>query len=64
MTHADTYNIIYPLQHGSHKSRLCETQLLAFVDNVSKNLEDRKQRDILIKVFSMVFEHVSNLCIN
>ena len=36
MTHADTHNILYPLQHGLRRFRSCETQLLEFIDDVSK----------------------------
>ena len=34
MSHADTHNILYPLQHGFRTGRSCETQLLEFIDDV------------------------------
>ena len=43
MTHADNHNILYPLQHGFRKNRSCETQLLEFIDDVTKNIETSKQ---------------------
>jgi hypothetical protein len=36
MTHADNHNILYPLQLGFRKNRSCETQLLEFIDDVTK----------------------------
>jgi hypothetical protein len=35
MSHADTHNILYPLQHGFRTGRSCETQLLEFIDDVT-----------------------------
>jgi hypothetical protein len=43
MSHADTHNILYPLQHGFHTGRSCETQLLEFIDDVTLNMENGKQ---------------------
>jgi len=31
MSHAEHHNILYPLQHGFHPGRSCETQLLEIV---------------------------------
>ena len=52
MNHADTPNILYPLQHGFRKFRTCETQLLEFIDDVTTNIENSIQTDILIMDFS------------
>ena len=60
MNHADSHNILYPLQHGFRKSRSCESQLIEFVDDISKNLEEGKQSDILIMDFSKAFDKVSH----
>ena len=38
MTHADNHNILYPLQLGFRKNRSCETQLLEFIDDVTKKI--------------------------
>ena len=46
MSHADTHNILYPLQHGFRTGRSCETQLLEFIDDVTLNMENGKQTDI------------------
>ena len=60
MSHADTHNILYPLQHGFHTSRSCETQLLEFIDDVTLNMENGKQTDILVMDFSKAFDKVSH----
>ena len=60
MTHSDKHNILYPLQHGFRKNRSCETQLLEFVDDVTKNMENSKQTDVLIMDFSKAFDKVSH----
>jgi hypothetical protein len=60
MTHADNHNILYPLQHGFRKNRSCETQLLEFIDDVTKNMENSLQTDVLIMDFSKAFDQVSH----
>ena len=60
MNHADTHNILYPLQHGFRKFRSCETQLLEFIDDVTKHIENSTQTDILIMDFSKAFDKVSH----
>ena len=60
MTHADTHNILYPLQHGFRRFRSCETQLLVFIDDESKNIEHSTQTYILFMDFSKAFDTVSH----
>jgi len=60
MKHGETNNILYPLQHGFRKRRSCETQLIEFTDDISLNLENGKQTDILIMDFSKAFDKVSH----
>ena len=60
MNHGENKNILYPLQHGFRRKRSCETQLLEFVDDVSKNLQDGKQTDILIMDFAKAFDKVNH----
>jgi hypothetical protein len=50
MQHAEKNNILYPLQHGFRKGRFCETQLIVFVDDISKNLQEGRQTDIFIRI--------------
>ena len=60
MKHADNHNILYPLQHGFRRGRSCETQLIEFIDDVSLNMENGKQTDILVMDFSKAFDKVSH----
>ena len=60
MDHADKNNILYSLQHGFRSSRSCESQLLSFTDDVSKNLNNNSQTDILIMDFSKAFDKVDH----
>jgi hypothetical protein len=60
MTHADNHNILYSIQHGFRKNRSCETQLLEFIDDVTKNMENSFQTDVLIMDFSKAFDKVSH----
>jgi retron-type reverse transcriptase len=49
-----------PLQHGFRKGRSCETQLIEFVDDISKNLQEGRQTDILIMDFAKAFDKVNH----
>ena len=60
MSHADTQNILYPLQHGFQRGLSCETQLIDFIDDVTNNLDKGKQTDCLIMDFSKAFDKVSH----
>lgn len=60
MKHAETYNILYPLQHGFRSRRSCETQLIEFVDDITINMCKGKQTDVLIMDFSKAFDKVSH----
>ena len=43
MSHANTQNIMYPLQHGFQRGLPCELQLIEFINDVTKNLDQGKQ---------------------
>ena len=58
MNHGEEHDILYKLQHGFRKNRSCETQLLEFTDDVSKNLEEGKQTDVLVMDFAKAFDKV------
>ena len=45
MKHGEENNTLYPLQHGFWKGRSCETQLIEFVDDIPKNLQEGQQTD-------------------
>ena len=49
-----------PLQHGFRKGRSCETQLIEFMDDLTSNLEERHQTDILIMDFAKAFDKVDH----
>ena len=46
MSHADTHNILYPLQHGFRTGRSCEAQLLEFIDDVNVISVTRNKKPI------------------
>ena len=52
-------------QHGFRSCRSCETQLLNTIDDLAKNLNDRKQTDVILLDFSKAFDKVPNhyLCL-
>ena len=58
MNHGEEHDILYKLQHGFRKNRNCETQLFEFTDDVSKNLEEGKQTDVLVMDFAQAFDKV------
>ena len=60
MRHAERNNILCPLQHGFRSKRSCETQLLECIDDLTMNLENGKQTDLLILDFSKAFDIVSH----
>ena len=60
MDHADKNIILHSFQYGFRPSRSCESQLLPFTDNVSKNLDNHIQTDILIMDFSKAFDKVDH----
>jgi len=60
MNFGETNKILYPLQHGFRKMRSCETQLIEFIDDISSNMQQGKQTDILVMDFAKAFDKVSH----
>ena len=60
MSHGENNNILYPLQHGFRRGRSCETQLIKFIDDLTSNLEEGQQTDILIMDFAKAFDKVDH----
>ena len=60
MSHGEHNSILYPLQHGFRKGRSCETQLIEFMDDLTSNLEEGHQTDILIMDFAKAFDKVDH----
>lgn len=58
MCHADQHSILHPLQHGFRKGLSCDTQLVEFVDDITRNLDKGKQTDCLIMDFIKAFDNV------
>ena len=63
--HLQRHNILYKEQHGFRSGRSCETQLLNTIDYLAKNLDDRKQTDVILLDFSKTFDKVlhHHLCL-
>ena len=56
MNHREKNNILYPLQHDFRRGRSCETQLIEFIDDLSNNLQNNQQTDIMD--FAKAFDKV------
>ena len=52
MSHAEQYNIVYPLHYGFRPSRSCETQLLEMVNNTVNSMQLGFQTDVCVLDFS------------
>ena len=59
MSHADN-SILHPLQHGFRKGLSCDTQLVEFIDDITRNLDEGQQTECLIVDFSKAFDEVSH----
>ena len=51
--HFTDQNILYALQHGFRERRSCETLLIMLIDELSKNVQSRKQTDLILLDFSL-----------
>ena len=60
MSHAQQHNILNALQHGFRSKLSCETQLVEFVRDLSENMYDGHQTDVLIMDFSKAFDKVGH----
>ncbi|CAH1248772.1 Hypp8402 [Branchiostoma lanceolatum] len=61
MTHFDSNNILYDLQHGFRNSRSCESKLLSLTDDLAHNREKGIQTDLIIMDFAKAFDKVPHL---
>ena len=60
MKHTQMNNILYHFQHGFRNKRSCETQLLEFIDDVAKNMDNGVQTDLCILDFAKAFDKVGH----
>ena len=58
MKHLESNNILYNLKHGFRAKRSTQTQLLTFVQDLYKNLRDKKQTDVIVMDFAKAFDKV------
>ena len=58
MNHLDSHQILCHQQHGFRKSHSCETQLIATIQDIAVNLDQRTQTDMIIMDFSKAFDKV------
>ncbi len=60
MSHNKLHGMLYRFQHGFRSLRSCETQLVEFITDVTNNMHNGKQTDILIMDFSKAFDKVGH----
>ena len=61
MNHLEQHDILCHQQHGFQRKRSCATQLLGFVDELTNNMAQGKQTDILVMDFAKAFDKVNHL---
>jgi len=59
MSHANSHNILYPLEHGFRSRRSCESQLI-FVHDIVSNMAAGLQTDVCILDFAKAFDKVGH----
>ena len=60
MSHANKYDILYKHQHGFRSKLSCETQLVEFITDVTENMSNGTQTDVIVMDFSKAFDKVSH----
>ena len=63
--HLQRHNILCEERHGFRSGRSCETQLLNTINDFAKNLDDKRQTDIILLDFSKTFDKIPHhrLCL-
>ena len=56
--HLDRHGILNDSQYGFRRARSCETQLIAFTDDLAKDMQERGQTDVIVMDFSKAFDKV------
>ena len=60
VTHLDSHNLLYDLQHAFRAKKSCETLLVMLVENVFRSAIEGQQTDLILLDFSKVFDKVSH----
>ena len=60
MAHLDKHSILYRWQYVFRAKHSTDTQLTTFIHELSQNLDQRKQTDVIILDFSKAFDKVSH----
>ena len=60
MKHLENHGILCDNQHGFRKFRSCESQLIATVEDIAKNLDNGNQTDMILLDFSKAFDKVNH----
>ena len=60
VTHLDSHQLLYDLQHGFRSKRSCETQLVMLMEDLSRNAIKGQQTDLILLDFSKAFDKVSH----
>ena len=58
MSHLDSHQMLNDAQHGFHKRRSCESQLILTVQDLAKGLNEVEQIDAVLLDFSKAFDKV------
>ena len=60
MDHFDRHQVLCDEQHGFRVKRSCESQLLITIDDITRNMEEGDQTDIILLDFAKAFDKVPN----
>ena len=54
--HLNGHGILNDSQHGFRRARSCETQLIAFINDLAKEIQRGGQMDVIVMDFSKAFD--------
>ena len=60
LKHFDEYSALADEQHGFRNRRSCETQLLQFIEDLSRSIQGGGQIDVVIMDFTKAFDTISH----
>ncbi len=61
MIHCEDYKILVDFQYGFRNKRLCETQLIVMLEDITRSGDKGMNVDILILDFSKAFDTVAHV---